>query len=463
MAEKVSRPIQVRISSDGMEAYVRLDRPPEGVSLTASDVFEELERNGINTGINEEAVREMVRSELFHIERRVAVGVPPEDGVDGYYIYHYERELNNKPIILDDGSVDYWNCNSIALVEKDDVIAEYVPALPGKNGVNVRGVPVPCKRGKEQLPLKGRGFSRSEDGKEYRADITGKIEEAGGRIVISNVYAIRGDVDLSVGCIDFSGDVLIHGAVRDGISIKATGSITVDGIVEGAYLECAGDIILKSGLLGNSKAEIYTRGNLIAKFIEFARVEAEGTIQAETFMESEVISNSSIILDGTRSKIIGGYTSAVESIEANIIGNSVGVQTLIKVGVDQEIRLHMEEIRKRISETESNLRRVEQGIQIIEKQEQTQLATFDDLKTKKMQLLRVKIRDTSNISSDRMELEHLELLEKKAKNARIVVKDTIYSGTRIMVCDYVSEIKSDDVRITYMPNHDDGCIRAFRT
>ncbi|MCR5784696.1 MAG: FapA family protein [Eubacterium sp.] len=463
MADKVSKPVQVRISSDGMEAFIKLERPPEGEKLEVKDVMEELERNGINTGINEETVRDMVRTEMFHIERRVAVGVPPQDGVDGYYIYNYERELNAKPIILDDGSVDYWNCNSIAIVEKDDVIAEYVPAEPGENGVNVRGLPVPCKRGKELLPLKGRGFSRSEDGRKYTADITGKIEESGGRIIISNVYEIRGDVDLSVGCIDFSGDVLIHGAVRDGISIKATGSITVDGIVEGAYLECGGDIILKSGLLGNSKAEIYTRGNLIAKFIEFARVEAEGTIQAETFMESEVVCNSSIILDGTRSKIIGGFTSAVESIEANIIGNAVGVQTLIKVGVDQELKVHMDEIRKRIMDTEANLRRVEQGIAIIEKQEQTQLATFDDLKTKKMQLLRVKIRDTSDLSADKVELEHLEFLEKKSKNARIVVKDTIFAGTRIMIGDYVSEIKNNDVRITYMPNDEDACIRAFRS
>ncbi len=462
MADTTPKLFTVRTSSDNMQAYLTIDRPPEGVNISFDDAMSALRERGVTTGIDEDVVREMVSSEMYRFERLVANGTQPENGTDGYYIYHFEKKLEKKPTVLDDGSVDYWNCNAIALVEAGDVIAEYIPAEQGTNGVNVRGAQVFCKRSKDLLPLKGRGFTRSTDGLTYVADITGKIEENGDRIVISNVYEIRGDVDIAIGNVDFSGDVIIHGAVRDGISIKATGTVTIDGIVEGAKIESGGDIILKSGLLGNSKGSVYTKGNLIAKFIEFATVKAEGNIQAETFMESDITSNAIILLDGGKSKIIGGYTSAAEGIEVRSIGNAVGVRTVVKVGFDKELRDRMEELRDLIEKEEANIERIENGIKIIEKQQSAPVVQMDDLGSKKMQLLRVKIKETSDITAYKLELEHLEELQVRAKNARIKVGDTIYPGTRIMIDDYVSDVKAKDVNITYMGNDEDCCIRAFR-
>ena len=100
----------------------------------------------------------------------------------------------------------------VEMVTEGQVIAEYHKAIQGKDGMNLKGKPVLAKRGRDLVPLKGKGFERSEDGLTYTSLMDGKIDKNGDRIVILPVYEINGDADLSVGNIDFRGDVIIHGS-----------------------------------------------------------------------------------------------------------------------------------------------------------------------------------------------------------------------------------------------------------
>lgn len=68
------------------------------------------------------------------------------------------RTLTAKPKLLPDGSVDYWSVHSIESVTAGQVIAVYHPAVSGEDGIPVKGRPVPAKHGREQMPLKGKGF-----------------------------------------------------------------------------------------------------------------------------------------------------------------------------------------------------------------------------------------------------------------------------------------------------------------
>ena len=76
------------------------------------------------------------------------------------------------------------------------------------------------------------------------------------RIVILPIHEVQGNAELSSGNIDFRGDVVIHGGVESGVKIRATGSITIDGVVEACTLEAGKDIILRSGMLGGNKASV---------------------------------------------------------------------------------------------------------------------------------------------------------------------------------------------------------------
>lgn len=67
------------------------------------------------------------------------------------------------------------------------------------------------------------------------------------------------------------------------MSVRAGGTLTVDGVVEGASLWAGKDIILRGGVLGDGKAVVFARGDIYARFFEYAKVEALGMIQADAF------------------------------------------------------------------------------------------------------------------------------------------------------------------------------------
>lgn len=62
--------------------------------------------------------------------------------------------------------------------------------------------------------------------------------------------------------------------------MKASGNVTINGIVEGATVTAGGDITINRGIQGTTKAIIKSGGNIVTKFIESTQlVEAKGSIE----------------------------------------------------------------------------------------------------------------------------------------------------------------------------------------
>ena len=71
--------------------------------------------------------------------------------------------------------------------------------------------------------------------------IDGHISFDKGAFHIQNLLTIPGDVDISAGNINFAGDVMIKGKVREGFLIKSDGNITIRGNVEAGAIIKAGE------------------------------------------------------------------------------------------------------------------------------------------------------------------------------------------------------------------------------
>ena len=78
---------------------------------------------------------------------------------------------------------------------------------------------------------------------------------------VSNQYEVPADVGASTGDIDYDGSVVVKGNVLTGYTIKATGDIIVNGVVEGAKLVTAGKIVLKRGIQGKGQASLEAGGD----------------------------------------------------------------------------------------------------------------------------------------------------------------------------------------------------------
>lgn len=432
MSENTRPNAFVQTNNSEMEAYLQVPTPKNEGDYTIGYLQTLLEQNGIRYGIIESALKRIIDGQIYNQPILVASGKPAVDGVDGYYEYKFKNQKDSKPQMKEDGSVDYWSVNSIQCVSAGDVIALYHPPVQGADGTTVRGVTVLAKRGKDQAMLKGKGFLRSEDGLTYTAEIDGKIEMQGDRIMVLSIHEIGGDADISTGNIDFRGDVVIHGNVESGIIINATGSITIDGTVEACTLKAGKDIILRRGMLGGNKAAVKTKGNIYAKFFENTMIEADGNIQADVLMNCEVDCKGKITLSGRRASIIGGEVHAIEGIEVFSLGNDAETKTYIYAGADPDMHTRMAMLEKQIANVKEELAKVEKGIEqfkILEREKQVSYASDP----RRMALLRIRIRDNATLAESETEFRRLEELLGRSVGASVRVLDKVHPGVRINI------------------------------
>ena len=424
----------VRIDNNDMSAYLFLVVPLEDAVYTRRELIKLLNDNRVTMGIMTDVIDHMIEEKVYLHEVKVAQGLSPIDGQDGYYDYHFNRVLEKKPKIKEDGSVDYWSIKTIENVFKGQIIATYNHAVQGESGYTVKGKIIPPKRAKDLLPLRGKGFERLEDGDTYVSMLDGKIEIVSDRIIISEIYELFGDADLSVGNIDFPGDVIIHGKVCNGVTINAGGNLNVDGTVEAATITAGKDIVFRSGMLGSFKSSVYAKGNIFAKFFENTTIEAGGMIQADVLMNSKVISCDMLLLNGKKSAIIGGEINAIQYVDSGKIGNESEVPTDIHVGVAIDVYKRKAMLEKKVKKTEDNIARIDVGIKQFEEimKHDSRIKPDDP---RKAQLIRAKIQDNVTMQRDKAELERISSLIEKGKGAYVRVNGYIYPRVKITIDD----------------------------
>ncbi len=439
---------KVRLSNNDMEARLMMPTPGEDEKYSIELLKAILGEQGVKEGIIEDGLRKIVDGNLYNTEILVAKGTPPTDGADGYYEYNFNANCDKKPKILPDGSVDYWTVHSIESVAEGQVIAVYHEAIQGTEGITVKGIPALGKRGRELPLLKGKGFHREEDGVTYVSEMDGKIEMQNDRIMILPVHELSGNAEITTGNIDFKGDIVIHGNVESGIIVKATGSITIDGVVEACSIQAGKDIILRSGMLGGHKATLKTKGNIFAKFIENTTVEADGMIQADVFMNCNVTSKEKIILSGKHGSIIGGVTHAVQGIEVTSIGNLAETRTDIFVGASGDVVKRLKVLEVKAFATKNELNKIEQGLQQFEALEKERGVSYAT-DPRRMALLRARIRDLALIAEDEAEIRKMRELVERAKGAVVSVTHEIFPGTHICIDDAKMIVNNNATNIEF--------------
>lgn len=444
---------KARITYDEMEAFLTLPVPKEGEEYTLDELLALLEKNQIRHGIEQETIKKMLRENIYNKEVCIAVGTPVVEGIDGHFDYHFNNNFSKKPTIRPDGSVDYWSINMVEPVEKGQVIAIYKPPVPGEGGMTVKGRPLPAKRARELPPLKGRGFTRQEDGNTYTSNMDGKIDMENDRITISPVYEVFGNADLSVGNINFVGDVVIHGNVTAGANIRATGTITVDGIVESADISAEGDIVLRSGMLGASKATLTTKANLYAKFVEYATIEVQGNIEADAFVGCQINCGAQVVLNGKKSRIIGGNIFAVQGVDALVLGSPGEVNTSIRVGVREEVLRRIKVLEKKIESMQENIAKIEEGLVNFEKLGKERGVSYKD-DPRRTELLRVKIQNIAAMAGEKNELSSLQREVEEAQNASVKAQKVVYPGVSIGIDELRISVQEMQERVEFIKSVD---------
>lgn len=434
----------LNISQDKMSAFARFYPPSvHGERMTAEEFLRDLEIRGIKSGVLEDAIRHFMSTPQYCMDLKVAEGTPVRHGKDARIEYCFETDLSTKPTLNEDGSVDFFNLNTVSHCKKGDILARRFPEDPGDFGKNIFGERLSPREVKRENLRFGKNVILSEDRQMLTADADGHVTLSDGVVSVSNVLEVE-NVDISTGNIDYDGSVKVNGNVFTNFSVKAKGNIEVAGVVEGAYLEAGGDIIIARGVNGMVKGVLKAAGNIVSKFIENAKVTAGGYVSTESILHSEVMSGSEIQVTGRRGFITGGRVCATNLIQVKTLGSPMGTDTIVEVGADPEIKSQIKQTQQQAAECKriieslkpvllSTAQKLSQGVKFNPEQLKNIREMMDADKKKKQEL-----------DECTRKLQELQAALDASSNAKVEVNDRVYAGTRICIAD-VSMIVKDTV------------------
>lgn len=263
--------LNIRVSSDKMNVYARIDRTPGSryrifdhgpaheltvkaeleelikPEITTQEVIQLLQAKGIVHGIMPEMVQLAIASEQ-NSEYLVAQGVPPVPGIDAEIrLVFAEKPQKNKP-----EEAPLIHLHDVISVEPGELLAEVIPPQPGKSGVDVYGNPVLPPAPKNIILAAGNGAEVNKEGTRAKALIAGRPVLSGHTVTVYPSYTLNGDVDAKTGQVLFKGDVIIQGNVLDGMKVEASGKVVVNGYVANATIIGGGDVVIHQNLVGGT-------------------------------------------------------------------------------------------------------------------------------------------------------------------------------------------------------------------
>lgn len=353
--------VTVFLSKDGLAAWL-LIYPPVGYGRQVewSDLDRALAEQEVRRGIDEELLNAIPQDpERYFKLFPVARGTAAADGRNGQVVDLFPRTEERKLTVDEHNRVDYSDLHFIHNVEKGDVICRIIPPTEGIPGWTVQGKEIPAKNGKQATAPKGRNTAVSEDGGALVATITGHVEFSGRSFQVKPVLEIPGNVDFSVGNINFLGDVCIHGDICSGFSVRAMGTITVDGVVEACMVEAGRDLIVARGVQGDNQAVIRAQRNIFAKYLENSCVYVKMDLDAECIINCDVYCGGAVTVRTGHQSIIGGKVHAAHEVSAGAVGSRVGNRTDIVLGGQPCEEFDYELLTKEVQELEATMKCIE--------------------------------------------------------------------------------------------------------
>ncbi len=323
----------VKASPSRMAAYVVPAPVAEGDDsplVTADDLRQAIAAAAVTHGVQEEVVSSFGSGRALEAPVLVARGDLAVNCRQAEVEYLFETNPSIVPSEHDDGSVDYRSFVIQRWVEAGTLLARRSPPVEGKNGRDVMGNEVVVVRVRDHPLSKHQGKGTGVEGETLVATQAGRPVLAGERVDVLPFYDVKKDVDFSVGNIDFTGDVIIHGDVQPGFRVRATGTVTVQGLVDRATIIAGGDIMARA-ITGDEHTSIEAGKDVVAQYLHSVHLIAKGTVKVQReILHSQVEAGRVEVPSGGR--IVGGRLSATTEVTAGVIGSVQAIPTHVEVG-----------------------------------------------------------------------------------------------------------------------------------
>lgn len=445
-----------------LEALQLADESNFPALITAPELIWFLTQNNINETIDYAALYDfcaLVEYRDIPESYIVARGRYPEKGADGWFELSVKTGDDGQEFIEDDtGYVDFRTLNAYSEIDSGQKLGTVHPPQGGIPGITVIGTPVAAEVGEPFELIAGEGVELKFNGRVAFATKSGRALLEKNKISVVDQLIVPGDLDLSVGNIDFNGFVEIKGEIPDDYQVKSTKGIKVGGLVGACRLVSEGAIEITS-MAGKGIGEVICHGGVRASFLNQVSVTSYGDVYvANEVRNSLVKSTGKVIVE--KGSIIGGQCIAMEGIETKIAGTGSGQKTQLVAGIyfpDHDrfeyLRLELISIHRQIATLDDGLTPLVRYVKRHPAAGETAHKRLQILKDKMTQLVAEKERLSAEVIASTPQ-------QFKSQNPKINIHKTIMEGVFITLGNSFEEIRQPlSGPLSIIENSEDGGLR----
>jgi len=355
--------IEVRVDRERMWAKVVIPAGLDGATVTEQLLAQYARERGIAiTSAAEKKLTEIAESYRAAgkpVEEIFAEATPPRHGRDAglEWVEGFDPEADRPVGAVGEGErVDFYNQVSYVSVQPDDHVATVVEPTAGEDGLDVTGAVIAARRGKDLDLQIDPSLDVRPDGCVV-AKIGGVLELKERCLSVTRLLEVPEHVDFSTGNIIFDGSVVVRQGVRDRFVVKASGSVTVEGLVEAATIISGGDFFCRRGMAAKDRGQVLVDGDAHVGYFNNVRARVKGNLLVRReLMDCELVVGKSLVCD--QGAIVGGRAIVTGEVHAATLGSAGGTLTTLVLGevplaVVQLHRLEsmMREYRQELDET----------------------------------------------------------------------------------------------------------------
>ena len=325
-----------------------LSKQPEHTEMWFNDI---MDKHGIKFGIEKNALNLIPRNMTTTYVLTVARGEMPVAGSNAKIREAYKDGAEAHQVLFK--------------VQKDQLIAEKIPAGKGGPGRNVMDEKVPAPDGKDITLAAGANTLLSDDGLKVFATTGGYVSrDREGAFTIVPCMEYGAETRNLPRQVNYEGTVLVTGDVPRGYSIVAGHHVEIRGKLTGADVVAGGDLHVHGRILDCSKNRVQCGGDMYVGGAQNARLRSEKNIYlGETATGCELIAGGGVFkYNGFPGVLRGGRLIAAAGVDLDVLGDASGAPTLIFTGANLKLRMRYENAAREMVQLVAQLKAVAQEL-----------------------------------------------------------------------------------------------------
>ncbi len=288
----------------------------------------------VDEAVRQLAVRHKSREagDASDIQGPIAEWVPPTHGASARieWVERFRPDATSGEADSEVQPTDHYNRVKRIKVACGEILGHFIPPSEGVDGRDVCGRSIPANRGLK-IALQPDGSVQIEADGSIRALKDGVLSLARLKLAIVDSMEVQGAVDFTTGNIDFVGSIKVKDGVRDNFTVRATGDVTIGGLIEAADLVVGGNCDLERGVAARGSGHLLVDGSLRSSYLNGVC----GRIRGSLSIDREIVGCDLLVggdVSVSRGSIVGGTLVIGGAVKVSSIGTEAGAKTVLRIG-----------------------------------------------------------------------------------------------------------------------------------